>query len=256
MAIVTFTTDLGTAGYALPALKGTILSRAPGAQLVDITHSVQGFDIIQAAFVFGHTWRKFPPGTIHVVWLNNYYEPDAKYLVVESEGHYIIGPDNGMLSLIPDWRPGSIYMLEYESGADFSLRNLYAFAVGHLVLGEPLDRIGLPSSGLLERLSFRPVVTASGIRGTVVYVDNFGNAVLNITRQLFEETGRAREFSLQYKRQIALRRLSARYSDVLLGQPLCLFNSLGLLEIAVYMENASTLLGLGIGDMVEVEFGG
>jgi S-adenosylmethionine hydrolase len=252
MAIVTLTTDLGTEGYALPALKGTILSRVPGVQLVDITHAVPVYDIVYVAFVFGHTWRKFPEGSIHVVWVNNYYAPGARYVAVESEGHYIIAPDNGVLSLIPGWKPGRIYKMEYEDNADFSLRQLYAFAVRHLASGEPLERIGVPVSGLSERLSFRPVTTASGIRGTVVFVDHFGNAVLNITRQMFEEIGGGREFQLRFKRHVPLSRLAQRYSDVQVGQPLCLFNSLGLLELAVYMDSAERLLGLEVGEMVEI----
>ncbi len=256
MPIVTLTTDLGVKDYALPALKGALLSRAPSVQLVDITHDVLLYNMVYAAFVLGNAWRKFPEGTIHLVWVNNHYARHPQYVVLETEGHFFIAPDNGVLSLMHGEAPPRLYRLEYERNEQFSLRELYAFAVQHLVSGELLERIGVPQHGLVQRLTFQPVTGASSIRGVVVLVDNFGNTVLNISRQLFEAVGQNRSFELHFKRHSPLRRLSQGYSEVPVGSPLCLFNSAGLLEIAVYMDNASLLLGLELEDMVEVVFEG
>lgn len=255
MQIVTLTTDLGEQDYALPALKGRILSRTPQLQLVDVTHGIRNFDIVQTAFILGNAWRSFPAGSIHVVWVNNYYSPGRAFLAIRHEDHYFIGPDNGVLSLVFREKPLEIYHLEFAEGGDFSLRDLYAFAVGHIAQGNPFEQIGLPASSLLQRITFQPVTGPSHIRGAVVHIDNFDNAVVNISRELFDSVGKERPFTLQFKRHEPIRRMCRHYSDAPVGEALCLFNAAGYLEIAVYMGRAASLLGLALEDMVEVVFG-
>lgn len=254
MQIVTLTTDLGAHDYALPALKGAILRRDASLLLVDITHAIRDFDIVQAAFILGNAWRSFPEGAVHVVWVNNHYSPDKAYVVIRYEGHYFIGPDNGVFSLILGEAPREIYALEFDAEGTFSLRELYAFAVGSIAGGLPLEKIGVPVSSILQRITFRPVTGPSLIRGSVVYIDNFDNAVINISRALFEEVGRGRRFTLSFKRHAPLKRLARSYGDAVVGEPLCLFNAAGYLEIAVYMGKAASLLGLALEDMIEVVF--
>jgi S-adenosylmethionine hydrolase len=256
MQIVTLTTDLGEQDYALPALKGCLLQKAAPLLLVDVTHRVQNFDIVQAAFVLGNVWRHFPKGAIHLVWVNNYYAPQRDFLVIQHEGHYFVGPDNGVFSLVLGTVPEQAYRLEYEDSDEFSLRQLFAFAVAHIAGGQPLEKIGLPAGNILQRITFQPVTGPSHIRGTVVYIDNFENVVLNISRGLFDAVGRGRAFSLHYKRHEPLNQLYRNYAEAPVGEPLCLFNASGYLEIAVYMGKASSLLGLVLDDMVEVVFEG
>ncbi len=254
MPIVTLTTDLGEQDYALPALKGSILNRAPQVSLIDISHRIRDFDIVQAAFVFGNAWRSFPPETIHLVWVNNYYATERAFLAIRHQGHYFIGPDNGVFSLALSETPGEIYQLEYDETPDFSHRDLYAFAAAHIAAGNPFDKIGVPVSSMLQRITFRPVTGPSSIRGSVIHIDNFDNAVVNISRALFEDIGKDRPFALQFKRHEPLRRLCRRYNEAPVGEALCLFNAAGYLEIAVYMGKAASLLGLSLEDMVEIKF--
>ncbi len=255
MQIVTLTTDLGEQDYALPALKGCLLQKAAPLLLTDVTHHVKHFDIVQAAFVLGNVWRHFPEGAIHVVWVNNYYAPQRDFLVIQHQGHYFVGPDNGVFSLVLGAVPEQAYRLEYEDSDEFSLRQLFAFAVAHIAGGQPLEKIGFPAGNILQRITFQPVTGPSHIRGSVIYVDNFENVVLNISRSLFDSVGRGRPFSLHYKRHEPLKQLCRHYSEAPVGEPLCLFNASGYLEIAVYMGKAASLLGLVLEDMVEVVFG-
>ncbi len=254
MPIVTLTTDLGEQDYTLPALKGSILSRAPHSTLVDVSHRISNFDIVQAAFVFGNAWKNFPEGTIHVVWVNNYYAKERAFLAIRYDGHYFIGPDNGVFSLIMSDLASDIYRLEHDETGAFLLRDLYAFAVSHIASGMPFEQIGVPMSSLLQRITFRPVTGPSVIRGSVVFIDNFDNVIINISRELFDAIGNGRAFRLEFKRHEPLRKLCRHYSEVRVGEPLCLFNAAGYLEIAVYMGKAATLLGLELDDMVEINF--
>lgn len=256
MQIVTLTTDLGEQDYALPALKGCLLQKAAPLLLADVTHQVQNFDIVQAAFILSNVWKHYPAGTIHLVWVNNYYAPHRDFLVISHQGHYFIGPDNGVFSLVLGAAPEQAFRLEYEDNDAFSLRELYAFAVAHIAGGQPLEKVGLPAGSILQRITFQPVTGPSHIRGTVIHVDNFENVVLNISRSLFDAVGQGRSFSLHYKRHEPITQLSQHYAEAPVGEPLCLFNASGYLEIAVYMGKAASLLGLVQEDMVEVLFEG
>ncbi|MBE2208318.1 MAG: SAM-dependent chlorinase/fluorinase [Saprospiraceae bacterium] len=256
MQIVTLTTDLGEQDYALPALKGCLLQKAAPLLLADVTHQVQNFDIVQAAFILSNVWKHYPAGTIHLVWVNNYYAPQRDFLVISHQEHYFIGPDNGVFSLVLGAAPEQAFRLEYEDNDAFSLRELYAFAVAHIAGGQPLEKVGLPTGSILQRITFQPVTGPSHIRGTVIHVDNFENVVLNISRSLFDAVGQGRSFSLHYKRHEPITQLSQHYAEAPVGEPLCLFNASGYLEIAVYMGKAASLLGLVQEDMVEVLFEG
>ncbi|HRF41520.1 MAG TPA: SAM-dependent chlorinase/fluorinase, partial [Saprospiraceae bacterium] len=214
MQIVTLTTDLGEQDYALPALKGCLLQKAAPLLLADVTHQVQNFDIVQAAFILSNVWKHYPAGTIHLVWVNNYYAPHRDFLVISHQGHYFIGPDNGVFSLVLAPAPEQAFRLEYEDNDAFSLRELYAFAVAHIAGGQPLEKVGLPAGSILQRITFQPVTGPSHIRGTVIHVDNFENVVVNIRREVFEHTANGRSFSLYFKRNAPILQLSANYCDV------------------------------------------
>jgi len=99
-----------------------------------------------------------------------------------------------------------------------------------------------------------PVMGKDYLRGTVLYTDAFGNAILNVSKKLFKRVGRERPFALFFKNNTPLTRVCNHYGEVPVGEPLCLFNSAGLLEIAVHMGNASNLFSLRPDDTVQIEF--
>jgi len=107
---------------------------------------------------------------------------------------------------------------------------------------------------LVERIGLRPVTTRSRIRGTVLHIDHFGNVQVNIREETFRRVGQGRPFALFFKRHDPITALSRHYTDVPVGEPLCLFNSAGFLEIAVNMGRAATLFGLKEDDFVEIIF--
>jgi S-adenosylmethionine hydrolase len=253
--MVTLTTDFGTQDFYVGSLKGALLRRVSGLQLVDITHEIAPFDIVRAAFVVANVWREFPVGTIHLIGVNCVYQPEYRFVAARVEGHFFIAPDNGLISLLfPQITPVDLRNLPADTTEHFAVKNIFASAVEHLVSGQDFDLLGEHAAPLLERISIQPVITPTQIRGTVIHVDNFENVVVNIRREVFEQAANGRPFSLYFKRNDPIVQLSANYCDVTVGEQLCLFNAAGFLEIAVNMGKAATLLGLKVEDVVEIVF--
>lgn len=254
MNIVTLTSDFGTHDHYAAMLKGAILSRTREVMLVDITHDLDNHDIVKAAFVLHNAYPAFPKGSIHVLSVNNYYATNAQFLAIRHQGHYFIGPDNGVFSLLFETQPDEVYILDFRQGAGFPLKDLFARAISHITEGKPFNEIGLPSDGLEERITLQPVISSDSMRGTVIYVDKYENVILNISRELFERVGQNRRFELYFKRHDPITDLSETYADVNVGDMLCFFNSSDYLEIAVNMGQAATLLGLEIDDTIQIDF--
>lgn len=255
MQLVTLTTDFGTQDFYAGALKGALLSRSPEVRLVDISHDIKPFDIVQGAFVVQNVWREFLPGTIHLIAVNCVYDEGYRFVAARREGHFFLAPDNGLLTLLfQNIAPADLRNLPADPAEHFAVKNIFANGVAHLAAGKPFDELGEFAAPLLERISIQPVITPARIRGTVIHVDNFENVVVNIHREVFEKAQNGRDFSLFFKRNDPITKLSGNYCDVAPGEQLCLFNSAGLLEIAVNMGKAATLLGLKVEDVVEVVF--
>lgn len=253
MHLVTLTTDFGVHDYYVGALKGALLRREPALQLVDITHQIKPFDIVQGAFVVANTWHEFPEGTIHLIGVNCVYQPEYRFVAVRHEGHYFLAPDNGLLTILfQQLNPTQLRTLRANDGEHFAVKNTFANAVAHLIQGLPFEELGEHPAPLLERISLQPVITPNRIRGTVIHVDNFENVVVNIRRDVFDNTVNGRPFALFFKRNDPITALSGNYCDVAVGEQLCLFNAAGFLEIAVNMGKAATLLGLKVEDVVEI----
>jgi S-adenosylmethionine hydrolase len=254
--IVTFTTDFGLRDYYAALLKGAILSRVPQAVLVDITHQVKPYDIVQAAFILRNAYTSFPDGTVHIVAVDNYADGGTNFIAVFHHGHYFLAPDNGVISLILGEMSTDIYTLPYNNtSSTFPLKDVFAAAIAHLADAElPLEDIGTRADEMVERISLQPVVAQDLIRGVIIHIDNYDNVILNIHRSLYERVSFGRKFELYFRRHTPVTQLSTHYSDVPVGETLCLFNSAGFLEIAINMGKAATLLDLTIDNPVQIVF--
>ena len=253
--LLTLTTDFGREDFHLPRLKAHLYSAHRDLRIEDLSHEVPTYDIVRAAFLFNRVWPHYPEGTIHLISVNDYYQPRGRFLAIRHQRQYFIGPDNGVFSLVFGKLPRETYVLDGYTKDD-SLSAIYAGAVAHIARQRPFLEIGLPATRFSERLAFSPVIGPDYIRGTVVFIDRFDNVTTNITRERFEEVGRGRGFQLLIKRMEPIDGLSFRYHDVPEGEPLCRFNSDGLLEVAVNLGRAATLLGVQPEDMVQVQFTG
>ncbi len=252
MQIVTLTTDFGLDDYYVALLKGALLQQGVPLQIVDVSHNVKPYDIVQGAFVLKNTFPSFPPNTIHVITVNNSAE-GMSLICLEHAGQIFIGPDNGIFSLIFPEMP-TAWRLHRESESSFPMQLSLAKAIQHLANGNPIHEVGPSAGEPVQRIALQPVLSHSQIRGSVIYVDHYENVVINIPKDLFEKVRNGRKFALFFKRNDPITLVSHHYTDVAVGETLCLFNSAGFLEIAVSMGKASSLLGLKLDDMVQVDF--
>ncbi len=253
--VITLTTDFGDRDYYAGALKGALIRHCPNALIVDISHSIAAYDIVEAAFLVQNTYPEFPEGSIHLIGVNCVYDTDFRFVVVRHKGHFFVAPDNGLLTLLFGQLPDNdVRAIPPTDPVHFPVKNAFVAAASHFAASQTFETFGTDAGALLQRISLQPVIMATRIRGTIIHVDNFENAIVNIRRETFEKTVQGSAFSLFFKRNDPITRLSTNYSDVPVGEPLCLFNSAGYLEISVNMGRAASLLGLKVEDVVEVVF--
>jgi S-adenosylmethionine hydrolase len=255
MSIFTLTTDFGLKDHYVSAVKGAILSRFPSAVIVDISHNIEKYNLLEASYILRESYPSFPAGTIHIIGLNTELANSGGYVLVQQAGHYFIGADNGIFSLLFEETPREIRELEIEDPQklSFPVRDIFAKNACLLAGGQDFNSIGKPKSDLLQRIPFRATSMGDNIRGSFVYVDSYDNVTTNIDRRLFEQIGKNRPFIIELAR-VAIGKISNEYSDVPEGEVLAIFNSSGFLEIAMRNGKASGLLNLKINDSITIRF--
>lgn len=246
--IITLLTDFGTADGYVAELKGVLMSQAPGSQVVDLSHDIPPHEIDAARLAVARYWRRFPTGTIHLVVVDPGVGSDRQAIAVSSEGRFLVGPDNGVLSpalLQPGARAVSL-PVPVDAAPTFHGRDVFAPAAAALARGALLDSLGLPLEDPILRRTPEAVREDDGwLRGEVIVIDRFGNAVTNL---LAVHGGEVRIG----EREIPLRRT---YVDVASGEAVALVGSSGLIEIAVRDGDAARSLGIARGTAVRVRDG-
>ena len=241
--IITLTTDFGTADGYVGEVKGVLLSHSPDAELVDITHEIPPQDVERARLTVARVWRRFPPGTVHLVVVDPGVGSGRAALAVQSEGRFLVGPDNGVLSpalLIAGARAIEL-PLPPRSSATFHGRDVFAPAAAALARGESVDALGRLAANPIVRRTPEPTRRLDGaIEGEIIVLDRFGNAVTN----LIGLRGGTIELGT---RCITVRHT---YSEVAPGEPVAVTGSTGFIEIAVRDGDAASALGIRRGDKV------
>ncbi len=257
MAIITLTSDWGIKDHYVGAVKGTILRQLPEATIVDITHAIPPFDLNHAAFTIRNFYKNFPPGSIHILAVNTEASIRHPHTLVKYDGHWFIGADNGIFSLIFDDKPELIIDLDIMQDSDyftFPTRDVFAKVACHIAEGKPPEKLGHVKKEVLQKMAFKPVILGDLIKGQVIYVDNYENAITNITESLFKSATKGRKFTITFRSATnRITRISKSYQDVAEGEMLALFSSNGYLEIAMNKGNAAGLLGLYLDQPVNIE---
>lgn len=254
MDIITLTTDFGSGNYYSAVLKGSILTQCPHCHIVDITHDISNFDITEAAFVVDNTFRSFPANTINVLSVNSFYSQSPRILLLYRDGYYFIAPDNGILSLIfEDLEAEEVVFINYEGTiADFA--SVIASKIASVIGGSSFAEIGRAAESVSKRISLKPVISGNSISASVLFNDKFGNAIINVKKELFERAAKGRGFRIYFSPKNFIDKIHIQYSDVSFGDEVCIFNSAGYMEIAVYMGNASEMLELTRDSAVQIVF--
>ena len=274
MAILTLTTDFGVRDHFVGAIKGYILSEIEHANIVDISHNVSPFNILEASYILKNAYKTFPKGSIHIIGVDSELTPVNKHVAALIDDHYFIGADNGILSfLTSEIKPEKLVEINIHDriASVFPVLDVFINVAAHITRGGTLDVIGKPLEQLKTLKDLEPTINhqENQITGNVIYIDNYGNVVTNIPRKLFEKHRTGRNVEL-WARNRRFTNTHSKYSDIINfssdvqinkdGEKLAIFNSANLIEIAIYKSNldtvggASSLLGLNYRDVVTVKF--
>lgn len=257
MAIITLTSDWGLKDHYVGAVKGAILRQLPDATVIDISHSIPAFDLNQAAFIIRNFYRDFPEGTVHILAINTEAAIETPHTLVLYQGHYFIGADNGIFSLIFDGKPERIIDIDIIQDSDyftFPARDVFAKVACHVAAGKPMEELGHAKDKIVTKMAFQPVIQGDMIKGKVIYIDNYENVFTNITESLFKAHVKNRKFIITFRSpSYRITELSKSYQDVNEGEMLALFSTSGHLEIAINKGKAGSLLGLKMDQSVTVE---
>lgn len=255
MPIVTLTTDWGSGDYYLGRLKGRIFSSAPNVIVADITHHIQPFNTLQAAYILRNSYTCYPNGTIHIVGVNSEPSPSNPIAAIWAEDHFFIGPNDGMFSIVLDNEPDEIVLLNSkEIQGGFRALEMLAATVECIYKQNPLSSIGTTTTIKKEHVG-KAAYNEDSISGYVNYIDSFGNAITNITKELFFRVGQGRRFEILVQSNFnKIEQISSYYDDVRSGRILAIFNSFDLLELAINQGNIAQLESLENKSSIRVKF--
>ena len=275
MTFVTLTTDFGHKDYSIAVIKAALLSQIPEVNIIDISHQISPYNHSETAYILKNSYAAFPKGSIHIIGVESEFTPENIHLAMEFDGHFFIGADNGIFSLIKEELKSikTVAINIHKSViTSFPVLDVFINVAAHISRDGALEVIGSPVNKIRELTNIKPVINPEGnkILGSVIYIDNYGNVVTNITEKLFKKIGKTRNFMIS-ARTLKFRKIHNSYGgsiDFSLpkekreedGKKVALFNSAGHLELAVYKSNpltvgsASSLFGLNYRDPVTIQF--
>ena len=276
MSIITLTTDYGNKDYFVSSLKAKIVSEIESGEIIDISHNISPFNLTEAGYILEGAYREFPKGTIHLLCVDSELTPENKHIVIKYEDSFFIGADNGVFSLIfKDIIPEEIFEINLHSSFNYKISSDDYISISTGTLNKrsgPLNVVGTKINKIKEITNLRPTVNKeqNQIIGSVIYIDNYGNVITNITEKLFKEISKTRSFTIN-ARNIKFTKIYKNYSDAIDfslnreereedGKKMAIFNSLGYLQLSIYKSNpqtvgsASTLFGLNYRDPVSIYF--
>lgn len=260
MPIVTLTTDFGQRDHYVGCVKGEILSRAPQAVIVDITHDVPPHSVLHGAFVLRQFFPHFPAGTIHALVVDPEVGGGRQILAARYNDQFIVAPDNGLVSLLHrDAQLQELRTVENRQlfaqpvSNTFHGRDIIAPVAGYLAAGAPLETVG-PTANHLELLDlpqprFNPDET---VEGQIIHVDRFGNLVSNLHRTHLMRTLARLPNARVWLEQTCVGPVRQSYQEVAAGELLALFGGAALLEVAVNLGSAADRLAAGVGTPLAV----
>lgn len=259
--IVTLTTDFGLNDHFVGTMKGVILDILPNAEIIDISHSVQPFDVLDGALTIAQAYSYFPAHTVHLVVVDPGVGTARRPIIASTEAHSFVAPDNGVLSLVYD-REARLHVHHITAehyfrqpvSNTFHGRDIFAPVAAYLAKAVDPGKFGDEVSDFVRFHAPKPkAVDAHTVRGVVLKVDRFGNLITNITPEdvpaLFQAAPPA------FKIVVGKREITAINSNYAEGTPNEVFGiigSMGYLEISANRAAAAQIVGAGKGSQVTI----
>ena len=275
MPLITLTTDFGTKDHFVGAIKGAIFNELEHVNVVDISHEVSPFNITETAYIVKNAYTNFPKGSIHIIGVDSELSVENKHIALKLDDHYFICPDNGVISMIAsEIKPEKLVEITIHNAiiSSFNVLDVFVKVACHIGRGGTLEVIGKETNDYKKLTEVHPFLNddKTQIVGSVIYIDNYGNVISNISQKLFNDVGKGRSFEV-IARNYSFTKIFRKYNEVVNfeisqenrqddGKKLAIFNSADFLEIAIYKSNlktvggASSLLGLDYRDTITVRF--
>ena len=258
MAFITLTTDWKLNDFYVGAVKGAILSLFEDARVIDLNHQITSFNSIQAAFVVRNSFSYFPKNTVHLIDVNSEATSEYSHVAIQYKGYYFVGCDNGSFSFICRETPEAVVKIDKpfdQNCQSFPALHVFAPVAAFLAMGNPIDELGVKLKDVNRQTLIRATYDEASITGNVIYIDSYQNVITNISRDLFEKAGKGRRFEiLVQSNHNRILQINKTYNETSSGELLALFNSAGLLEIAISFGNAAELLTLSINSTIRIKF--
>lgn len=274
MAVITLTSDFGLTDYRVAAIKGRILSQKLDAVIADISHEIDAYNLLQTAYIVRNAYKYFPEGSVHIISVDCFYRREVRSIIMKVDGHYFITSDNGVLDLIfYHINPESAYEITWNNRFDDEVKSstldIFVPAAVHLINGGVPEIIGRKIDNVKEMSLPRAVHNESEkmLIGEVIYIDNYGNLVSNISQSFFDKLAINHSKYLIKFRNLALSKVYKQHTEFVTdwerereyhGKAVAVFNEAGFLELCIYKGNktngAKSLFGLKVGEKVYIEF--
>lgn len=272
MSIITLLSDYGSRGSKISKAKALLLSEISTSIIVDVSHEISPFNIVEAAYITTRSYTNYPRNTVHIIDVDAQYNPEKSLIVSYFDNHYFITADNGFMSLLSkNLKPKKNIEITFNREEKSSSIRTFVKAASHIKRGGNINLLGSEIFNL-KTFTHLNIKTHSNdtIIGHVIYVDNYGNVVSNITRDFFIKFSNERMYEINAK-NIKFNKIYNSFNDAINykirreyreedGKKIALFNSSGNLTLCIYKSNpkisggAGSLFGLNYGDSISIKF--
>lgn len=261
--IVTLTTDFGTNDHFVGAVKGVILDIVPEAAIVDISHAVQAFDVLDGALTISQAYSYFPTGTVHMIVVDPGVGTARRPILASSDGYHFVAPDNGVLSMVYA-REERIHVRHITAdhyfrqpvSHTFHGRDVFAPVAAYLAKLVDSHKFGDEIEDYVRFAAPKPKPAGDNkLRGVVLKVDRFGNLITNVTP---EDAPALFAPNAAFKIVVGTKEVSeirTAYAEGAPGEVFAVLGSMGYLEIVANRAAAAQLTGAGKGSEVSILLG-
>ncbi len=252
MPVITLTTEWKSDDIYNGIIKGKLITMCPEAVIIDNAGNIPPFNISLASFIIRNTYQNYPEGTVHIICVHSEALKDQDHLLVKARGHYFIGTDNGIFNLILNSDPDEVIRIDHDETSDEL--EIFAKAASDILKGKKASELGKSLKSLSERVPLRATIDKDVIIGSIIFIDSYGNAISNITREVFYRVFENKSYRILIQsNKNYTDNISNKYSDVPVGEMLARFNHLELLEISINGADVSELLSLSVGSVVRID---
>ncbi len=232
MPVVTLTTEWRPDDIYNGIIKGKLSRMSPGTVIIDNATGIPPFNISQASFIIRNTFDNYPKGSVHIICVHSEAADTQDYLIVSARDHFFIGTDNGIFNLILNSEPDDVVKIGNAGSSDEL--EIFARAASEIISGKKPGELGKQVKSVSERVPLRATIDKDVIIGSIIFIDSYGNAISNITREVFYRVFENKVFRIQIQsNKNYTDSISLRYSDVPVGEMLAKFDQFDLLEISI-----------------------